>query len=191
MAPTDSVPAQDAVASATDGEAFAAEAQAFADAQKRAARHTESDQKTQVNGKAASGGDANLAKLVAEENASKSKFPRYPGLERWELVEKMGDGAFSNVYRARDTKGQHGEVAIKVVRKYEMNSMQVSTTGRVPPALPPFHFLASSCLVRLPSLKCSALLDRTFLRTFQLEFLEHTLLSLLFFYYNQWDQHPS
>lgn len=70
--------------------------------------------------------EANLAKLVAEENASRSKFPQYPGLERWELVEKMGDGAFSNVYRARDTTGQFGEVAIKVVRKYEMNNLQVS-----------------------------------------------------------------
>ncbi|KAL0935479.1 Serine/threonine-protein kinase srk1 [Colletotrichum truncatum] len=67
---------------------------------------------------------AHLAKLIAEENESKSKFPRYPGLERWELVEKMGDGAFSNVYRAKDTQGEHGECAIKVVRKYEMNSMQ-------------------------------------------------------------------
>ena len=70
--------------------------------------------------------EANLAKLVAEENASKSKFPKYPGLERWELLEKMGDGAFSNVYRARDLQGDYGEVGIKVVRKYEMNSMQVS-----------------------------------------------------------------
>ncbi|KAI5467489.1 kinase-like domain-containing protein [Mariannaea sp. PMI_226] len=70
--------------------------------------------------------DTNLAKIVAEENASKSKFPRYPGLERWELIDKMGDGAFSNVYRARDTTGDRGEVAIKVVRKYEMNSMQRS-----------------------------------------------------------------
>ena len=70
--------------------------------------------------------EANLARLVAEENASKSKFPRYPGLERWELLEKMGDGAFSNVYRARDLQGEHNEVGIKVVRKYEMNSMQVS-----------------------------------------------------------------
>ncbi|WZH40511.1 kinase-like domain-containing protein [Fusarium acuminatum] len=68
--------------------------------------------------------DEKLAKLIAEENASKSKFPRYPGLERWELTDKMGDGAFSNVYRARDTTGEQGEVAIKVVRKYEMNSMQ-------------------------------------------------------------------
>ncbi|KAH8752978.1 Pkinase-domain-containing protein [Diaporthe sp. PMI_573] len=65
-----------------------------------------------------------VAKLVAEENASRSKFPRYSGLDRWELLEKMGDGAFSNVYRARDLEGDAGEVAIKVVRKYEMNSMQ-------------------------------------------------------------------
>ncbi|CEJ89217.1 Putative Calcium calmodulin-dependent protein [[Torrubiella] hemipterigena] len=70
--------------------------------------------------------EASLAKLVAEENANKSKFPHYPGLERWQLIEKMGDGAFSNVYRARDTQGQYGEVAIKVVRKYEMNNMQRS-----------------------------------------------------------------
>jgi hypothetical protein len=68
--------------------------------------------------------DENIAKLVAEENESKSKFPHYPGLERWTLVEKMGDGAFSNVYRARDREGDAGEVAIKVVRKFEMNSMQ-------------------------------------------------------------------
>jgi hypothetical protein len=70
--------------------------------------------------------ETELARLVAEENASKSKFPKYPGLERWQLLEKMGDGAFSNVYRARDLQGEYGEVGIKVVRKYEMNSMQVS-----------------------------------------------------------------
>ena len=66
-----------------------------------------------------------IAKIVAEENANKSKFPHYPGLERWELIEKMGDGAFSNVYRAHDCEGDYGEVAIKVVRKYEMSSQQV------------------------------------------------------------------
>ncbi|EHK39905.1 hypothetical protein TRIATDRAFT_42549 [Trichoderma atroviride IMI 206040] len=70
--------------------------------------------------------EANLAQIVAEENASKGKFPKYPDLDRWELLEKMGDGAFSNVYRARDLTGEHGEVAIKVVRKYEMNRMQRS-----------------------------------------------------------------
>lgn len=70
--------------------------------------------------------DHNVAKLVQEENESKGKFPKYPGLERFELLEKMGDGAFSNVYRARDLTGDAGECAIKVVRKYEMNNMQVS-----------------------------------------------------------------
>lgn len=68
-----------------------------------------------------------LARMVAEDNESKGKLPRYPGLERWRLIEKMGDGAFSNVYKAVDLEGSAGEVAIKVVRKFEMNSSQVST----------------------------------------------------------------
>jgi hypothetical protein len=67
-----------------------------------------------------------LAKPVAEDKESKGKLPKYPGLERWQLLEKMGDGAFSNVYRARDLQGNDGEVAIKVVRKFELNSGQVS-----------------------------------------------------------------
>lgn len=69
-----------------------------------------------------------LARIVAEENKSKGRLPMYPGLERWQLTEKMGDGAFSNVYRAKDLDGIVGEVAIKVVRKFEMNSSQVSTS---------------------------------------------------------------
>lgn len=69
-----------------------------------------------------------LERIVAEERESKGKLPRYPGLERWTLVEKMGDGAFSNVYRAKDNNHQYQEVAIKVVRKFEMNSTQVSNT---------------------------------------------------------------
>ena len=67
-----------------------------------------------------------IERIVAEERESKGKLPRYPGLERFRLLEKMGDGAFSNVYRARDTTGEFDEVAIKVVRKFEMNSSQVS-----------------------------------------------------------------
>lgn len=67
-----------------------------------------------------------IERIVAEERESKGKLPKYPGLERWQLIEKMGDGAFSNVYRAKDTTGQYGEAAIKVVRKFEMNSTQVS-----------------------------------------------------------------
>ncbi|KAJ5903165.1 Serine/threonine-protein kinase srk1 [Penicillium tannophilum] len=65
-----------------------------------------------------------IERLVQEENVSRSKMPKYPGLDRWILVEKMGDGAFSNVYRAKDSTTEYGEVAIKVVRKFEMNSNQ-------------------------------------------------------------------
>jgi hypothetical protein len=83
-----------------------------------------------------------VARLVVEENESKGKLPRYPGLERWQLIEKMGDGAFSNVYKARDLEGRAGEVAIKVVRKFQMNSSQVSIwQGQ--------HFLWRSCLAQL------------------------------------------
>lgn len=84
-----------------------------------------------------------LERIVAEEREAKGKMPRYPGLERWTLLEKMGDGAFSNVYRARDSTGQWGEVAIKVVRKFEMNSQQVSITIVLPA---PAHFPVSSSL---------------------------------------------
>lgn len=75
------------------------------------------NQKMQVN-------QSDLAQLVADEREKASKMPRYPGLERFILIEKMGDGAFSNVYKARDTQ-TGSEVAIKVVRKFEMNSNQV------------------------------------------------------------------
>ena len=66
-----------------------------------------------------------LERIVAEERESQGKLPKYPGLERWTLLEKMGDGAFSNVYRAKEANGRGAEVAIKVVRKFEMNSTQV------------------------------------------------------------------
>ena len=90
-----------------------------------------------------------LERMVAEEREAKGKLPKYPGLEKWVLLEKMGDGAFSNVYRARDASGKGPEVAIKVVRKFEMSSSQVSISGRpvayflVHPILNfhlPFHF---------------------------------------------------
>ncbi|KAJ5648184.1 kinase-like domain-containing protein [Penicillium lividum] len=51
-------------------------------------------------------------------------MPSYPGLDRWRLQEKIGDGAFSCVYRASDTKSEFSEVAIKVTKKYEMKETQ-------------------------------------------------------------------
>ncbi|KAE9410282.1 Pkinase-domain-containing protein [Gymnopus androsaceus JB14] len=61
--------------------------------------------------------------IVQEEREAKSQMPTYKGLENFKLLEKMGDGAFSNVYKALDL--QTGKkVAVKVVRKYELNASQ-------------------------------------------------------------------
>ncbi|KAI1170668.1 CAMK/CAMK1 protein kinase [Nemania sp. FL0916] len=89
-----------------------------------AAHHAGAHQNASSRDKTKKVPDPHVAKIIQEENENRSKFPKYPGLERWELVEKMGDGAFSNVYRAKDRQGDAGEVAIKVVRKFEMNNMQ-------------------------------------------------------------------
>lgn len=97
-----------------------------AQADAAAAHHVEANQRVSSSKSRGRADDPHVAKLVQEENESRNKFPKYPGLERWELVEKMGDGAFSNVYRAKDRNGGAGEVAIKVVRKFEMNNIQVS-----------------------------------------------------------------
>ena len=100
--------------------------------------------------------DLEIEQIVEEEKQNRGKMPKYPGLERWILLDKMGDGAFSNVYRAKDTTGQYGEVAIKVVRKYEMNSNQVGTVPWNPSlfsssALCPLHStIANSALERCP-----------------------------------------
>jgi serine/threonine-protein kinase RCK2 len=88
------------------------------------------------------------ARIVAEEREARGRLPRYPGLERFKLLDKMGEyvqymimltdsGAFSTVYKAqnRDT-GQL--VAIKVVRKHELNASQVI------PFATPFIFIYTS-----------------------------------------------
>ena len=89
-----------------------------------------------------------IERIVAEERESKGKLPKYPGLEKWTLLEKMGDGAFSNVYRAKDATGRGAEVAIKVVRKFEMSASQVSITGR---SQKPFFLLALLPFLSAPS----------------------------------------
>ncbi|KAJ4991185.1 CAMK/CAMK1 protein kinase [Stagonosporopsis vannaccii] len=107
------------VAAGGDNRNIAAQAGAAAD---RAVQQRQKQDAAAAKGK---GVDPEvLERIVAEERETKGKLPKYPGLDRWQILEKMGDGAFSNVYRARDTTGQWGEVAIKVVRKFEMNSQQ-------------------------------------------------------------------
>ncbi|KAG2182644.1 hypothetical protein INT44_005623 [Umbelopsis vinacea] len=65
------------------------------------------------------------AKIVEEEKLSKNTMPVYRGLERFKLLEKMGDGAFSNVYRAYDTVTEE-QVAVKVVRKFELDQSEIN-----------------------------------------------------------------
>ncbi|KAI8993344.1 kinase-like domain-containing protein [Pilobolus umbonatus] len=63
------------------------------------------------------------SRIVHEENIARQKMPVYAGLEEYELKAKLGDGAFSKVYEAVNVKTQE-RVAIKVVRKSELNSQQ-------------------------------------------------------------------
>ncbi|KAH7931386.1 Pkinase-domain-containing protein [Leucogyrophana mollusca] len=60
---------------------------------------------------------------VPEEREPKPKMPTYKGLENFKLIDKMGDGAFSNVYKAIDLSSGK-KVAVKVVRKFELNASQ-------------------------------------------------------------------
>ncbi|KAL9558725.1 hypothetical protein MBANPS3_000772 [Mucor bainieri] len=65
-----------------------------------------------------------VERIVKEESLAKSKLPEYEGLQdQYDLIKKLGEGAFSNVYEAIDKKtGQH--VAIKIVRKFELSQIQ-------------------------------------------------------------------
>ncbi|KAG2210058.1 hypothetical protein INT47_003494 [Mucor saturninus] len=65
-------------------------------------------------------------RIVQEEKQRKTVLPQYPGLERYDITEKIGEGAFSYVFKARDTMTDK-EVAIKVVRKRELDA---SETGK-------------------------------------------------------------
>ncbi|KAG0182821.1 hypothetical protein DFQ28_005249 [Apophysomyces sp. BC1034] len=88
------------------------------------------------SGKSSSGGDSlstvsqrkakkyeAVARIVEEENMAKQRLPSYDGLERYKLISKLGDGAFSNVFKAVDLETSE-KVAVKAVRKYELNQQQ-------------------------------------------------------------------
>ncbi|KAI8143490.1 kinase-like domain-containing protein [Fennellomyces sp. T-0311] len=64
-----------------------------------------------------------VARLVEEENLAKQRLPSYEGLERYKLVDKLGDGAFSNVFKAIDLETKE-KVAVKAVRKFELKPQQ-------------------------------------------------------------------
>ncbi|EEB06058.1 CAMK/CAMK1 protein kinase Srk1 [Schizosaccharomyces japonicus yFS275] len=56
-----------------------------------------------------------VEKIVLEESSGRH-FPELPGLENFHLLEQMGDGAFSIVYKAVNIKTGE-KVAIKVIHK--------------------------------------------------------------------------
>lgn len=63
------------------------------------------------------------SRLVEEERREKKKQLKYPNLHQYEMKEKLGDGAFSVVFKAlHKESGRH--VAIKVLRKYQMDNAQ-------------------------------------------------------------------
>ncbi|EED77324.1 predicted protein, partial [Postia placenta Mad-698-R] len=96
-----------------------------------AAQPTQQQQQTPHKG--ASKFKEHAETIVQEEREAKGKMPTYKGLENYKLLDKMGDGAFSNVYKAIDTRtGQkvyhanpfsHHDL-VKVVRKYELSASQ-------------------------------------------------------------------
>ncbi|GMG19784.1 unnamed protein product [Ambrosiozyma monospora] len=61
--------------------------------------------------------------LVKEENEERIARMKKAAIERYQLKEKIGEGAFSTVYRAIDSKAKT-EVAVKLIKKYEMDSAQ-------------------------------------------------------------------
>ncbi|KIM25606.1 hypothetical protein M408DRAFT_209120 [Serendipita vermifera MAFF 305830] len=98
--------------------------------------------------------------IVKEERAAKDKMPTIKGLERFRLLDKMGDGAFSNVYKALDlTSGQ--KVAIKVVRKYELNATQVGFSRIFLFSHPSYYYSCFSFCPPLSSIWCARGIPKT------------------------------
>lgn len=61
--------------------------------------------------------------LVEEERKNRTAKVEYPNLEQYQVLEKMGEGAFSVVFKARHIETGK-EVAVKILRKYQMDSAQ-------------------------------------------------------------------
>ncbi|OJT13392.1 Serine/threonine-protein kinase srk1 [Trametes pubescens] len=97
--------------------------QRVADEQSRQTREAAQAQQPQTQKQASPKYKEHVEQIVQEEREAKGKMPVYQGLENYRLVEKMGDGAFSNVYKAIDLRSGQ-KIAVKVVRKYELSASQ-------------------------------------------------------------------
>lgn len=63
------------------------------------------------------------SQICKEERVNRARTNKYPGLENYEVLEKMGEGAFSVVFKARHLVSDK-LVAIKVLRKFQMDRSQ-------------------------------------------------------------------
>lgn len=62
-------------------------------------------------------------RIVEQERLQKANPVKYPKLEAYTVLEQLGEGAFSVVYKALHlASGQH--VAIKILRKFQMDKAQ-------------------------------------------------------------------
>ncbi|ODV84781.1 hypothetical protein CANARDRAFT_8355 [[Candida] arabinofermentans NRRL YB-2248] len=61
--------------------------------------------------------------MVREENEYKQKQQQKQAVTRYSLLEKLGEGAFSTVYKAKDLETNQF-VAIKLIKKYELDQAQ-------------------------------------------------------------------
>lgn len=63
------------------------------------------------------------SQIVEQERLDKQNSGKYANLENYEVMEQMGEGAFSIVYKARHIP-TNKFVAIKILRKFQMDSNQ-------------------------------------------------------------------
>ncbi|CUM53498.1 uncharacterized protein AC631_02332 [Debaryomyces fabryi] len=61
--------------------------------------------------------------IVEQERRQKKNKTEYPNLQNYEVLEQMGEGAFSIVYKARHVASDKF-VAIKILRKFQMDQAQ-------------------------------------------------------------------
>lgn len=61
--------------------------------------------------------------IVEQERRQRQKSVKYPNLDNYEVLEQMGEGAFSIVYKANHLPSGK-QVAIKILRKFQMDSAQ-------------------------------------------------------------------
>lgn len=63
------------------------------------------------------------SQIVEQENIQKQKSVKYQNLDNYEVLEQMGEGAFSIVFKARHLPSNQF-VAIKILRKFQMDQNQ-------------------------------------------------------------------